>query len=360
MECQALNRHKAALLFLNGGLGNGLILGPVLRCVESGLPHLVYFSPPNEMLESDWLRNALGLTGLRAILPPLWRRFLPADQGEIISFAQSVGATLVINFRKEAAGQDGNYFAFCRLAKEHGIECWDLHELEGDELRLPIAQQAARVLERHGIAAGIADQAWLDSAYRPRDGVVGISVGASVAVKRWPAARWSRVIRPLQDQGYRVEVTAGPDEAERSIARELATEHGGRLGVRMLSTTTALRNWIAGLETLISNDTLAVHLGAALGCPVVALYLATDGRIWSPVAAPGRFVAVQSPIGLNCALMKVDGTCHRFYAECPAPCAGGVTPDDVLRGVARMTGGRPPQDRPAGSGAGAAAERGPA
>jgi len=360
MVCQALNRHKAALLFLNGGLGNGLILGPVLRCVERRLPHLVYFSPPNEMLESDWVHDALELTGPRAVLPPLWRRFLPADHDEIIAFAQSVGATLVINFRKEAAWQDSNYFAFCRLAKEHGIECWDLHELEGEELRLPIAQQAARVLERHGIAAEIADQAWLDSAYRPRGGVVGISVGASVAVKRWSAARWSRVIGPLQDEGYRVEVAAGPDEAERSIARELATEHGGRLGVRMLSTTTALRNWIAGLEMLISNDTLAVHLAAALGCPVVALYLATDGRIWSPVSAPGRLVALQSPIGLNCSLMKVDGTCHRFYAECPAPCASGVTPEDVLHGVARMIGGRPPQDWPAGSGAGAAAERGPA
>jgi hypothetical protein len=362
MVYQHLNRHKAALLFLNGGLGNGIILAPVLRCIERALPGLVYFSPPNDMLQSDWLRNALALTGPKAILPPLWRRFLPADQAEIVSFAKSAGVTLVLNFRKEAASQDGHYFAFRQLAADHGIECWDLHELEGEELRLPIARQAARVLERHGIAAVIANLAWLNAAYQPRGGVIGISVGASVAVKRWPAERWSPVIGMLRDRGYAVEVAAGPDEAERAIACRLAAEHGVQPGVRLLSATTELRDWIASLDALISNDTLAVHLAAALGCPVVALYLATDGRIWSPVAAPGGFIAAQSQIGLDCELMKVDGTCHRFYAGCPAPCADGVQPDELVSGLVRLIGpgkvapDRESPGRPAD--AGAAPERG--
>jgi hypothetical protein len=360
MVYHGANRHSAALLFMNGGLGNGIILGPVLRRIESELPDLAYFSPPNGMLESDWVRDALGLTGPRAILPPLWRRFLPAHQDEIISFARSVSATLVINFRKEAANQDANYFAFRRLAEECGMECWDLHELDGDELSLPIGRQAGRVLERHGVASVIDDHTWLSSVYRPRGAVIGISVGGSVQVKRWPTECWSSVIMPLRDQGYRVEVAAGPDDAERATARELASVHRDELGVRLLSTTTALRNWIAGLDALISNDTLAVHLAAALGCPVVAIYLATDGRIWSPAAAPGSFVAVQSLIGLSCVLMKVDGTCHRFYAGCPAPCSVGVGPDAVLRGLARLIGSRQPLGRLAGKVADAVAERGSA
>jgi hypothetical protein len=287
------------------------------------------------MLAEDWVRDALRLRGPQPVLPVLWRRFLPADRPEILGFARSRDVTLVINLRKEAASRDANYFEFRQLARDHGITCWDLHELDGDDLSIPIGLQAARVLERHDVPGGTDSPAWLRHFYRPRPAVVGICVGASVKVKRWSARDWSSLISALHAEGRAIEVAAGPDTAERDIARQLAGEHPGRVAVTFPSTPAALRDWIARLGLLVSNDTLAVHLAAALGCPTVGIYLATEGLIWSPVAMAGRFVGVQSSFARWCTLMKVDGTCQRFYRECPAPCRD-IDPRAVRIAVASL------------------------
>jgi hypothetical protein len=328
-----LVRHQRAALFLNGGLGNGLILGPVLAALERALPDLFYFSPPNGMIEAEWVRNALRLRGPKAVLPPLWRRFLSADHAAILDFLKREGVTLVINLRKESADRDANYFAFKLRAQGQGVECWDLHDLDGEDLLAPIAVQAVTALRRHGVLAGIEEPAWLRHLYRPRPGTVGLYVGASVAVKRWPAERWSSLISSLRAEGRSIEVAAGPDEAERDIARLLAGEYPDSVAPAFLHGMAALRDWVAGVETLVSNDTVAVHLAAALGCPTVAIYLSTESLIWSPVTVIGTFVAVQSYVGRHCVLMKQDGTCERFYARCWAPC-GDVDAGAVLAGLA--------------------------
>jgi ADP-heptose:LPS heptosyltransferase len=105
------------------------------------------------------------------------------------------------------------------------------------------------------------------------------------------------------------------------------------VGVVLPDSLDGLRDWISSLDVLISHDTVAVHLAAALGCPVVGLYLATDGAIWSPVALPGTLTVAQSAVALRCSLMKPDGTCRRYYRDCPAPCRVGVRPHDVLRAL---------------------------
>ena len=322
---RGLQPHQAAMLFLNGGLGNGLILAPALRRLEHAMPALTYYSAPNEMLVAPWVREPLGLRGPVAALPPLWRRFHPVDHEAILDFAGSAGATLVVNLRKEAAAQDGNYFRFRPQAQERGIECWDLHELDQTEQLLPIGLQALRVLERHGATSGATVPTWLSALYQPRADVVGLCVGASVAVKRWPVARWSSVIAFLRSEGRTVEVMAGPADAERAVLLDLAAKHGDEIQPVQLSTVDALRDWIAGLAALVTNDTLSAHLAAALGCPTTVLYLATDGRIWAPWADPIRFEGVQSEFALRCDLMKPDGTCFRYYGDCPAPCHEGVS-----------------------------------
>ncbi|GAA1938427.1 glycosyltransferase family 9 protein [Kitasatospora viridis] len=330
-----LTAHRKALLFMNGGLGNGIILGPVLADLERALPDLEYHSPANAMLEADWVRSALGIRGPSSQLPTLWRRFLPADRPAVLEHCREHGVTLIVNLRKEAAERDDDYFAFKEWAAAHGIECWDLHELEGEQLLLPIAAQAAAVLERHGVPTGGTGPAWLRARYAPRAGVTGICVGASVEVKRWPTERWSALIERLAERGERLEVCAGPDPTERAIARELADRHPDAVHVRLLNSTTDLRDWIATLARVVTNDTLAVHLAAALGCPAVALYLATESRIWSPLAEHG-FVPVQSRGGRYCVLMKLDGTCTRFYESCAAPCRTTPGPADVLAALDRL------------------------
>jgi hypothetical protein len=331
MSAAATGRRNA-LLFLNGGLGNGIILAPLLAALERTLPGLRYWSPPNAMLEADWVRQAAGLRGPTAVLPTLWRRFRPADQPAIVEFCRQQDVTLIVNLRHEEWQRDGDYLDFRERAAGLGIECWDMHEISEPEKLLPIGSQAAACLRRHGVATDGADTAWLAGYRAPGAAVTGICVGASTRPKRWPASRWSELIGDLGP----VEVCSGPDASEREIARELAARHPGRVTLRLVDSTTELRDWIGGLDRLLTNDSLAVHLAAALGCPVVALYLATDARIWSPLARAGRFRAVQSGRARACAFMGANGTCTNYYDVCFETCRDGVTPAEVLAAVSRL------------------------
>ena len=324
------NAGRRSMVMMNGGLGNGFIIAPLLAALERQFRPFSYFTAPNSALESDWVRAALNMHGAIGTFPPLWRRFAESDRSAFWDFTDAAGVDLIINLRKESAIDDGDYFSFRDQAVGRGVECWDLHELGPREARRPIGDQAVAVLRRHGVSADFAPPAWLSAFRRPRAGVVGCYVGASTAVKRWPARDWAVLAAGLQRRGREIEIAAGPDEQERAIADDLARSGPVRPRPVLLSSLKGMRDWIAGLEVLISNDTATVHLATALGCPVVGLYLATDGAIWSPRFAPGGLAVVQSQIALSCPQMKPDGTCRRFYTGCPAPCAGGVRPADVL------------------------------
>jgi hypothetical protein len=324
------NFGRRSMVMMNGGLGNGFIIAPLLAALERHFHPFSYFTAPNSALESAWVRAALKMHGAVGTFSPLWRRFAESDRSAFWDFADAAGVDLIVNLRKEFILDDGNYLSFRDQAVGRGVECWDLHELGPEEARLPIGDQAAAVLRRHGVSADFAPPAWLSAFRRPRAGVVGCYVGASTAVKRWPARDWAALAAGLRHRRREIEIAAGPDEQERAIADSLARSGAVRPRPVFLASLEDMRDWIASLEVLISNDTATVHLATALGCPVVGLYLATDGAIWSPRSAPGRLAVVQSQIALSCPQMKPDGTCRRFYSGCPAPCASGVRPADVL------------------------------
>ena len=327
------------MLFMNGGIGNGLILAPLLAKLERARPQLKYFAAHNMALESEWIRNALGLRGPAGTFPALWRRFRQADRDVVRNFIESNSVDLILNLRKESAAADTDYFSFRNDIEEHGIQCWDLHEVVAAAGRLPIAEQAATVLRWHGVPVELQNPAWLSRYRSARPGMVGLYVGASTPVKRWPVRDWAAVVSGLRSRGFGVELAAGLVPAERELADSLRQVAGGHLSDVRPESLEDLRDWVAGLDLLVTNDTVTVHLAAALGCPVVVLYLATDGAIWSPVAAPGRLAIAQSPLALLCPLMKPDGTCSRYYDGCPAPCAEGVQPAHVLFAVQALSRG---------------------
>jgi hypothetical protein len=315
---------------MNGGLGNGLILAPVLADLERHLHRWRYLAAPNAALAAGWLRTAVGLSAPTAAFPPLWRRFAPDQRVELWEMIETESVDLVVNLRKEALTEDAGYLTFRTEATQRGLECWDLHELTSDELRLPIGAQAVALLRRHGVTTGTAPPDWLSEWRRPHHAVVGCYVGASVPGKRWAPASWAALIGVLAARGLAAEIATGFDAGERTLAERVASSVDGPIEIVRPGSLEALRDWIGSLTMLVSNDTAAVHCAAALGCPVAALYLTTDGAIWQPLAEPGHLATAQSALALACPLMKVDGTCRRHYLGCFAPCQGGV---DLARAV---------------------------
>ena len=88
---------------------------------------------------------------------------------------------------------------------------------------------------------------------------------ASSVSKRWPMERFRAVSESI---GVPVRWIAGPEEAlERAVRFDDLYE---------------LACWLAGARAYIGNDSGIAHLAAAVGTPVVSIFLSTDPRVWAP------------------------------------------------------------------------------
>jgi len=104
---------------------------------------------------------------------------------------------------------------------------------------------------------------------------------------RWPYKWWNRkgwcdLVKFILDEGFKVAITASPQENE--AAHKLVEEYAAD-GVCVLA---GELNWqqLACLShcasAYIGLDTANTHLAASTGTPVIALFGPTDPRIWGP------------------------------------------------------------------------------
>lgn len=99
---------------------------------------------------------------------------------------------------------------------------------------------------------------------------------ASSLLKRWPMERFRAVAQSL---GVPVKWIAGPEEPlDRAVRFDDLYD---------------LACWLAGARAYIGNDSGIAHLAAAVGTPVVAIFLTTDPRVWSPRG--GHVVVLKNP-----------------------------------------------------------------
>ncbi len=157
--------------------------------------------------------------------------------------------------------------------------------------------------------------------------LVGFAPGAAYGhAKRWPPARVAAVIARLASERGATCVVVGA-AGDRDAAREI--ESGLPRDVRVVDLTgrTDLR-LLAGVlgrcDAFVSNDSGAMHLAAALGVPVVAVFGPTDDRVTAPPA--GHDVLIHDVFCRPCMLR-----------DCPIDhrCMRGITADAVFAAVAR-------------------------
>lgn len=110
-----------------------------------------------------------------------------------------------------------------------------------------------------------------------------LNPGAGWAAKQWPAARYGEVARMLRDDGVFSLVNYGPGEEELARAVEAASGGTARAILCTLSELIALTRRCA---LFIGGDTGPMHLAAALGVPVVALFGPTDPARNGPYGWP--------------------------------------------------------------------------
>lgn len=141
--------------------------------------------------------------------------------------------------------------------------------------------------------------------------------GARWASKLWPAASWARLAGWLTDRGFQVAMTGSP--ADEKLVAEVTGKT--RSPIFDLAGRTSLAELAAILRRArlaVTTDTGAMHLAAALGTPVVALFGPT---------APWR----TGPFGEGHQVVRLGLPCSPcFKRQCPEPrCLTDLTPEVV-------------------------------
>jgi heptosyltransferase-2 len=159
------------------------------------------------------------------------------------------------------------------------------------------------------------------------DFVIGVNPGATYgSAKRWYPDRFAEVARRLSHAwNAKIVVFGGP--AETLISEEI--EHllagnccnlAGKTGVRELMALIKRCNFF------ITNDSGPMHLAAAFGVPLVAIFGSTDHATTSPYT--DQAVVVRHPV--DCAPCKLR--------ECPTDhrCMTAVSAEEVVRAALKM------------------------
>jgi len=121
-----------------------------------------------------------------------------------------------------------------------------------------------------------------------------IHPAAIMTTKRWEAKHFGEVARGIAARGLTIVVTAGP--GEESLAVQVAQELDGTI-ILLGVTIPELAELIRGARLYLGNDSGPMHLAAAVGTPVIAVWGSSDSRRWRPWAVDHR--VVQNPFECN-------------------------------------------------------------
>jgi heptosyltransferase III len=126
---------------------------------------------------------------------------------------------------------------------------------------------------------------------RPAGGaaLVGMQTGAKRPANRWAPDSFIEAGRRLADtHSVRIVLTGGPDERE--VSARVAEGIGpAALDLAGRTTLTQLAAVVARCRVFVSNDTGPMHLAAAMGTPVVAIFSARDRPFrWHPAGEGHR------------------------------------------------------------------------
>lgn len=185
--------------------------------------------------------------------------------------------------------------------------------------------------------------ALLDGRQRP---LIAMHVPGGRAVKQWDPQHFAAVARHLIEmRGATIVLTGGPGDAALVNQVRLALPEGRVVDASGISSLLTVAAMLERCELMITGDTGPMHLAAAVGTPIVAVFGPSDPRRYAPRGPRDRVIRVDLP----CA------PCNRIRLP-PARCTGRIpdclaliTPDRVLGAAVSILDecGAATADRPA-------------
>jgi heptosyltransferase I len=156
------------------------------------------------------------------------------------------------------------------------------------------------------------------------NGYIVINPGAAWPNKCWPPDRFSALAKLLRDRtGLHSLVTWGPKE--RALADAVSNASAGAAAPAPATTISELAALMRSAALVISGDTGPLHIGAAVGAPIVGLFGPTR---------PER----NGPWEPRDEVLSRAETCvchHKRHCLRGAPCINEITVDEVLAAAER-------------------------
>jgi len=160
--------------------------------------------------------------------------------------------------------------------------------------------------------------------------VVGIQPGAGTPWKQWPIDRYRALLERIVSEMPGAHLILFGNPLEVKMSAELV--HGLESSITVAAGQTSVKQVGALIERcrwLICNDSGLMHVAAAVGTPVVAIYGPTDIRRTRPWGT-GHVIVRHDLSCSPCYRLEGEGAIHR----CPHhDCLMTITPDEVFRKV---------------------------
>jgi ADP-heptose:LPS heptosyltransferase len=212
------------------------------------------------------------------------------------------------------------------------------HRITGDPEMHEVERALAVVAELgFGIGEPSTHRLRVDvEAAEPVPGRVVLHPGASAPARTLPGGVWCQVAAELARRGYEVVVTG--TNGEGALCRSVAAAAGQAPAVLPAGALGELATLLSTAATVVSGNTGPMHLAAAVGRPVVAVF--------APTVPPARW----RPWGVPHVLLgELDIVCAGCRARvCPFPeqhCLSGIGPSAVAGAIDALATQIPPRHR---------------
>jgi ADP-heptose:LPS heptosyltransferase len=296
-----------SLIIINGGLGNGMIIDPILRTIDKTV--MEYYLTFNEWINN----NKVAYPGLQGFVPNDWRRF--TNQDELLRFLREANIDTLINARKEDRQYDKAYFQVKEMLVKNKIDVFDLYNQKIPNY-IPIGHQIVKLFEEIEQPILKADINW-----RPLEQMlceeITFYVGASIP-KKVPVSSYLRpVIQKISKEfsDRQINIVSGIFPFEEKVIAEYADLNKENVRIYRTTSLNDAAEIIGKSLLCVTLDTSISHLSSLMGIDTITIFTSTNGQIWRNNIQDVEDI-IQSKQPLYCKSMKEDGTCTSFYKEC--------------------------------------------
>lgn len=196
-----------------------------------------------------------------------------------------------------------------RHAVEENLDLLDHLGIERGEVRFPVAFDAPSHLPKNRL---------------PRIGLLPCSRWAT---KNWPPEHFAEVAWRLS-RSSSLYLFGAPDD--RDVCRRIALSTPGATDLCGRTSLLELGGWLAAMDLVITVDSGPMHMAAAAGTPVLAVFGATDHRRTGPYGPRNR-VLTRDDLACRPCLSR---TCR--LKERDIRCLGGLAPERVVAAAREM------------------------